>query len=182
MLLKKQTVWLLTMLSLVVVLSVYYLTSPDANNNMNTATTEQPSGEEGKAAGDEKEESNDDSVTISSGDEFAALRMQIEDERSKLNEELTEQIANTELSEEEILEAQDQIKEISAAKTQELILEDSIVSMDYEAALVRINDNNVMVTVKAKEHSKEDANKIIRLVRGEVADANDVSVEFKIDK
>ena len=29
MLLKKQTVWLLTMLSLVVVLSVYYLTSPE---------------------------------------------------------------------------------------------------------------------------------------------------------
>ena len=29
MLLKKQTVWLLTMLSLVVVLSVYYITSPE---------------------------------------------------------------------------------------------------------------------------------------------------------
>ena len=39
MLLKKQTVWLLTMLSLVVVLSVYYLTSPESTEE--TATTEQ---------------------------------------------------------------------------------------------------------------------------------------------
>ena len=33
MLLKKQTVWLLTMLSLVVVLSVYYITSPEQKSN-----------------------------------------------------------------------------------------------------------------------------------------------------
>lgn len=33
MLLKKQTVWLLTMLSLVVVLSVYYITSPEQTKN-----------------------------------------------------------------------------------------------------------------------------------------------------
>ncbi|WP_243290203.1 SpoIIIAH-like family protein [Bacillus sp. FJAT-47783] len=36
--LKKQTVWLLTMLSLVVVLSVYYITSPDGGMNSNVAT------------------------------------------------------------------------------------------------------------------------------------------------
>ncbi|WP_322090787.1 hypothetical protein [Caldifermentibacillus hisashii] len=33
MMLKKQTVWLLTMLSLVVVLSVYYITAEPTNNN-----------------------------------------------------------------------------------------------------------------------------------------------------
>lgn len=37
--LKKQTVWLLTMLSLVVVLSVYYITSPEGGSS-NMATTE----------------------------------------------------------------------------------------------------------------------------------------------
>ena len=38
MLLKKQTVWLLTMLSLVVVLSVYYITSPESRVNEFAAT------------------------------------------------------------------------------------------------------------------------------------------------
>ena len=47
MLLKKQTVWLLTMLSLVVVLSVYYLTAPEENAADMTAT-EQMEKEENK--------------------------------------------------------------------------------------------------------------------------------------
>ncbi|PHD66032.1 stage III sporulation protein AH [Bacillus toyonensis] len=38
--LKKQTVWLLTMLSLVVVLSVYYVTTPDKMNTASPATGE----------------------------------------------------------------------------------------------------------------------------------------------
>ena len=40
MLLKKQTVWLLTMLSLVVVLSVYYITSPEQQQNELAAVDE----------------------------------------------------------------------------------------------------------------------------------------------
>ncbi len=38
--LKKQTVWLLTMLSLVVVLSVYYVTTPDKMNTASPTTGE----------------------------------------------------------------------------------------------------------------------------------------------
>lgn len=40
MLLKKQTVWLLTMLSLVVVLSVYYMTTPESPQS-NVAVVDQ---------------------------------------------------------------------------------------------------------------------------------------------
>ncbi len=47
--LKKQTVWLLTMLSLVVVLSVYYITAEPTKNVANVAEEEQnvESNEEG---------------------------------------------------------------------------------------------------------------------------------------
>ncbi len=38
--LKKQTVWLLTMLSLVVVLSVYYVTTPEKMNNVTPTASE----------------------------------------------------------------------------------------------------------------------------------------------
>ena len=41
MLLKKQTVWLLTMLSLVVVLSVYYITSPEQQQNVLAAVDQE---------------------------------------------------------------------------------------------------------------------------------------------
>lgn len=46
MLLKKQTVWLLTMLSLVVVLSVYYITSPEQQQNELAAVDQQEENEQ----------------------------------------------------------------------------------------------------------------------------------------
>lgn len=48
MLLKKQTVWLLTMLSLVVVLSVYYVTSDPAKEDI--AATKNSTEEKGEAS------------------------------------------------------------------------------------------------------------------------------------
>ena len=216
MLLKKQTVWLLTMLSLVVVLSVYYLTSPE--NVQNAATSEQQKNEQNENAmvGDEmesesesvakpdatdtkKEEKSDTksdtksdeeakkdseaSVAITSGDDtFDALRMQIDDERSKLSQELTEKMGNTELSTEERNAAYEAVEQLSEIKVKENILEGMIVSLDFDAALVRVDGDDVKVTVKAEEQSAADANKIMRLVRGEIEDANDISVEFQVEK
>ncbi|MEH6946095.1 SpoIIIAH-like family protein [Bacillus sp. JJ634] len=216
MLLKKQTVWLLTMLSLVVVLSVYYLTSPESVEN--AATTEQQKNEQNENAmvGDEmesesesvekpdandtkKEEQSDTksdtksdekaekdseaSVAITSGDDtFDALRMQIDDERSKLSQELTEKMGNTELSTEERNAAYEAVEQLSEIKVKENILEGMIVSLDFDAALVRVDGDDVKVTVKAEEQSAADANKIMRLVRGEIEEANDISVEFQVGK
>ncbi len=214
MLLKKQTVWLLTMLSLVVVLSVYYLTSPESTKDNLVTTTEQqnnngsnengalmeekseseskPESTEksdskatnnGDATTETKTESDEASVKITSGDEeFESLRMQIDDERAKLNEELMNKVGNTELSAEEINKAYEAVEQLSETKVKENILEGMIVSMDYDAALVRVDGNDVKVTVRADQHSPSDANKIIRLVRGEIEDVNDIFVDFQVEK
>lgn len=210
MLLKKQTVWLLTMLSLVVVLSVYYLTSPEKteetatteqqlnnNENENAAVMDDKSDSESEPAtesdtkdesqtdssADPKTDSNEATVKITSGDEeFEALRIQIDEERSKLNEELTNKVGNTNLSTDEINKAYEAMEQLSEAKVEENILEGMIVSMNYDAALVRVDGNDVKVTVKAEDHSPADANKIIRLVRGEIEDANDIFVDFQVKK
>ncbi len=210
MLLKKQTVWLLTMLSLVVVLSVYYLTSPENteetatteqqlnnNENENAAVMDDKSDSESEPAtesdtkdesqtdssADPKTDSNEATVKITSGDEeFEALRIQIDEERAKLNEELTNKVGNTNLSTDEINKAYEAMEQLSEAKVEENILEGMIVSMNYDAALVRVDGNDVKVTVKAEDHSPADANKIIRLVRGEIEDANDIFVDFQVKK
>lgn len=189
MLLKKQTVWLLTMLSLVVVLSVYYLTAPEENAADLTATEEQKeskteSKEENEKDKD-KETSTDEagsSVTIASGDEFEALRMQIEDERAKLNEELTVKMGDTDLSAEERDEAYAKIEQLSETKVKENIIENLIVAMDYNAALVRVDGTDVKVSVKADKQTKTEANNIIRLVRKEVDNAQNVVVNFQPEK
>lgn len=195
MLLKKQTVWLLTMLSLVVVLSVYYLTAPEENAADLTTTEEQKENKtenktesktESKTDSKEDKETSSDeagsSVTIASGDEFEALRMQIEDERAKLNEELTVKMGNTELSAEERDDAYAKIEQLSETKVKENIIENLIVAMDYNAALVRVDGTDVKVSVKADKQTKTEANNIIRLVRKEVENAQNVVVNFQPEK
>ncbi|MFF2497605.1 SpoIIIAH-like family protein [Peribacillus sp. NPDC058075] len=197
MLLKKQTVWLLTMLSLVVVLSVYYLTAPEENaadmtsteqmekeQNKTESKTENKADTKGETKSEKETSKNTEgsSVTIASGDEFESLRMQIEDERAKLNEELTAKMGNTELSAEERDEAYAKIEQLSETKVKENIIENLIVAMDYNAALVRVDGTDVKVSVKADKQTKTEANNIIRLVRKEVSDAQNVVVDFQPEK
>ncbi|AOH55660.1 hypothetical protein ABE28_014970 [Peribacillus muralis] len=197
MLLKKQTVWLLTMLSLVVVLSVYYLTAPEENAADMTATEQAEKAEnkmenktdsktetkgESKVNKETAKNAEGSSVTIASGDEFESLRMQIEDERAKLNEELTTKMGNTDLSAEERDEAYAKMEQLSETKVKENIIENLIVAMDYNAALVRVDGTDVKVSVKADKQTKTEANNIIRLVRKEVSDAQNVVVDFQPEK
>ncbi|RIW33642.1 SpoIIIAH-like family protein [Bacillus salacetis] len=186
MLLKKQTVWLLTMLSLVIVLSVYYITSPSqqaadmANVDENSpaqgeeASKETSKGEETAADGEV------DIVTEAAGDEvFETLRMEFLDQRSKSREDLETKLASADLSIEEKNEAIEQMDQLKELATTETVLETMIKTMGYEDALVRADGEQVRVTVKAKEHSTAEANKIIRLVTDEIGSMQKVAVQFQ---
>lgn len=209
--LKKQTVWLLTMLSLVVVLSVYYVTTPEKMNNVtptasekmgqekqgtekettketsnneagkketaNKETDKKDSGNKGTSSKEtSKKESN---VTVQSSDEnFTALRMQMEDQRSAEKEKLQDVMKSTKSSAEEISKAKADFDAINTMQTKEGLLETVIKSQGgYKDALVRAEGNDIKVTVKAAKHSQKEANKIIQLVRSE-AGSKDVGVKF----
>ncbi|ABS23112.1 MULTISPECIES: SpoIIIAH-like family protein [Bacillus cereus group] len=204
--LKKQTVWLLTMLSLVVVLSVYYVTTPEKMNNV-TPTASEKIGQEKQNAEKEgtKETTNQETekketagketekkdngnketskqegnVTVESNDEnFTALRMQMEDQRSAEKEKLQNVINSSKSSAEEKSKAKDSFDAITTMETKESLLETVIKSQGgYKDALVRADGTDIKVTVKAAKHSKKEANKIIQLVRSE-AGAKDVGVKF----
>ncbi|KAB2338472.1 SpoIIIAH-like family protein [Cytobacillus depressus] len=180
MLLKKQTVWLLTMLSLVVVLTVYYITSPEQKGQNLADVSDKSEQPKGSAT-----ENSDDSavITNASGDEmFEALRIQLKDERSKKIEELDTKIGSTDLPAEEISAAMDELDEINAIEQKEYMLETLIRAMNYEDVLVRANGKNVLVTVKADELSRSAANDIIREVNNEIGGLQAVTVEFKPSK
>jgi stage III sporulation protein AH len=187
MLLKKQTVWLLTMLSLVIVLSVYYITSPaqQATDMANVDESSPAQGEETSAETSENEEAaaegEVDIVTEAAGDEvFETLRMEFMDQRSKSIEELETKVASADLSIEEKNEAYEQMEELKQLATTETVLETMIKTMGYDDALVRADGEQVRVTVKAKEHTAADANKIIRLVNDEIGGAmQKVAVQFQ---
>ncbi|MEH7386893.1 SpoIIIAH-like family protein [Bacillus sp. JJ1521] len=195
MLLKKQTVWLLTMLSLVVVLSVYYITTPENKNN-NVAMEQE---EQKDQKGNEKEnmetstetkdgtnvtvqEDEDGNVisSISSDDLFTELRLEIDEHRSKLRSTLEAQTASSELTADQKNKAFDDLKKLDDIQTKEKIIETMIKSNDYEDALVRVEGDKIKITVKSKDSSKKQANEILRLVRSELGELQNVAVEFEL--
>lgn len=187
MLLKKQTVWLLTMLSLVVVLSVYYVTSPDGGSNLafldEKETAEDTSNiEDTQGQVDQVDQVGEDSVisSISSDDLFTALRLDLTDSRNILKEQYQDLITSSEVSAEEKSIAIDKMEELEEIAAKETMLEMLIKSTGYEDALVRAEDNQVRVTVKAKEQSAHAANEIIRLVKSEIGSDVNVAVTFQI--
>jgi stage III sporulation protein AH len=185
MLLKKQTVWLLTMLSLVVVLSVYYITSPEQPKNGQLAEQKQanPSAKE-SAKEKSANRHNVEVITKSAGDEaFEALRLEIQDERSKLREELTNKLASTDLSPSEKNKAYDEMEKLTEMATKENVLETLIKSKGYKDALVRDDGKQILITVKANQHSAKDANEIIHLVEKEMDNQYlPIAVEFQPSK
>jgi len=186
MLLKKQTVWLLTMLSLVVVLSVYYMTSPEQKTN-DLATVEQKAKKQLSAnkTATKTDAKADDKVISSVADDsaFDELRLQLDDARSEQKEELTTELASTNLSPDERSKIKDQMDKLSETAQKEEILESLIKAMGYDDALVRADGEKVMVTVKAKKKlSATEANSIIQKVKKEIGDTNYVAVEFQPSK
>lgn len=212
--LKKQTVWLLTMLSLVVVLSVYYVTTPDKMNTASPATGEKigqekqgtdkavtneapketpkkentnkgTSNKETNKETDKKESATKETskkeanVTVQSSDEnFTALRMQMEDQRSEQKAKLQEVMSSTKASATEKNKAKENFDAITTMETKQELLETVIKSQGgYKDALVRADGTDIKVTVKAAKHSQKEANKIIQLVRSE-GGSKDVGVKF----
>ncbi|HFR4142739.1 SpoIIIAH-like family protein [Bacillus cereus] len=208
--LKKQTVWLLTMLSLVVVLSVYYVTTPDKMNTASPATgekigqekqgtdkavTNEAPKETPKKENTSKETTNKETdkkenakketskkegnVSVQSSDEnFTALRMQMEDQRSEQKAKLQEVMSSTKASAIEKNKAKENFDAITTMETKQELLETVIKSQGgYPDALVRADGTDIRVTVKAAKHSQKEANKIIQLVRSE-GGSKDVGVKF----
>lgn len=181
MLLKKQTVWLLTMLSLVVVLSVYYITSPEQQKGNELAGVEEKADNK-ETAGTETKDGATVISGVASDEKFEALRMKLEEQRTKMKEDLQAIVASTDLPAEEKSNAIDKMNELDEIAQKEGVLETLIKSMGYEDALVRADGENVRITVKAKDHSASAANEIIQMVRTELGALQPVAVQFEPSK
>lgn len=203
MMLKKQTVWLLTMLSLVVVLSVYYIMSPQGENavtvedtkskGMEEKKTETEKGTE-KGSGDkstDKETNAKQEDVETSGEEgkavseqtddelFTTYRLELEDKRSKQREEFNEIVSSDDATAQEKSEAYDQMTALSEAEGTERQLETLIKTKGYKDALVSAEGDKVSITVRSDKKSKSQAADIIDLVTKEMRGLDNVAVTFE---
>jgi len=188
MMLKKQTVWLLTMLSLMIVLSVYYMTSPDEGevafvdeNEENQAENVNSNTENETMTNGSVESEGKQEVTssLTSDQWFTAARLTIEQNRSERKEYLQEVMAAGDVSAEEVNNAMNEINQLQEYSNKETLLEQTIAAKaEYSDVLVRAEEDQVRVTVKANELSKADTVEIMQLVYNEFGETN-VMVNFQ---
>ncbi|CAM5556780.1 SpoIIIAH-like family protein [Bacillus sp. FSL M8-0256] len=201
--LKKQTVWLLTMLSLVVVLSVYYIMSPQGENAVTVEDTKSKGTEEKKVETEkgtdkgadkkstDKETNGKQEDIETSGEEgkavseqtddelFTTYRLELEDKRSKQREEYNEIVSSDDATAQEKSEAYDQMTALSEAEGTERQLETLIKTKGYKDALVSAEGDKVSITVRSDKKSKSQAADIIDMVTKEMRGLDNVAVTFE---
>lgn len=206
MVLKRQTVWLLTMLSLIIVLSVYYITSPVPGDQLAYLGDENEQSEENvdvkpdegneetevdtEAEGSfvEFEEVTEASLEgqldekILSGftndETFNAIRLERQMLRDQLNEDYVDVIASQDASADVQSKALDNIESLRVMAQKEEMLETLIKTKGYEDVLVIAEDNQVKIIVKADELTSEEAVKINLMAREQLGIDN-IAVAFQ---
>ncbi|BAM47302.1 SpoIIIAH-like family protein [Amphibacillus xylanus] len=191
--LKKQTVWLLTLLSLTIVLSVFYMNSPDSDD-FSFVFQEKSKEDTEKTAGDlsdlnqnltstsdlEGTDLEDMVSSVSTEDDlFTLIRMELAQSRSSQMEKLESVVASGTASADEKNTAFEELTRINQLSTKELIVEESLkAEYGYPDVLVRSMEDTVIVTVKTDQLSDKEANEIMRTVYDEFG-ALQVEVKFQ---
>ena len=150
----KQNLWFLTLFSLILVLGVYYVTMPnDLLTKVNIKT----------------EETKDKAVVEEVKEESAliAMRVSLEEERKESIDVLQEKITNEKLTTEEKNNAYDGLKEIDDIKAKEEALEKKLKDNLKLDSFIKIDGNNISVTIKKKDHDYSLANNVMRLINEE---------------
>lgn len=146
----KQNLWFITLFSLIMVLSIYYLTmSDDTLQTLNVNAT------------------NDDAtkVVVSENETLVALKVADEEALVTKIEELQNTLLNATASLEEKNAAYEELQSINKEESSK----ETIVKMLKEKysldSYVKISDNNISVTISSTKHDTKLANDIIRSIQ-----------------
>lgn len=164
----KKNLWFLTLFSLVLVLSIYYVTMP---GDLLAASTNS----------DNASNTSVDNVNVDVSETDTITTLKVEDE-AKTNDTLSDlqgKLSSSEISADEKNKVYEEIKSINTNSGIEEGLEKKIKSNYQCEAFAKIEDNSVSIVVDKCENSKTLANNIMRLVQGEFDKKMYISVQFQ---
>lgn len=166
----RKNLWFLTLFSLVLVLSIYYITMP---NDLLAASTSSKSTVSKANVTDTKAK-----VSKTESDAITALKVEDEAKTKDTLSELQKKITNKDSSTEDKNKAYEEIKNINNNSGIEENIEKKINSQYNCEAFAKIDNSNVKVVVDKCENSKTLANNIMRLVQEQFSDKMYISVKF----
>lgn len=162
----KKNIWFLTLFSLILVLSVYYITMPSELllNNTNFSETTKD---------------NNDDVAIETSNIISALKAEDNESYLKQLDSLKLVLMDKEKSVEEKNSAFDQMKELNIHKSEEENIEKQLNETFSLKTFVKIKDDQIKVVVDSSEHDTTIANKIMNLVQSNFDEKMYITVQFK---
>lgn len=158
----KQGLWFLTLFSLILVLSVYYITMPEDFTN--------------------KESTNVSKITkkqIKENEVISTLKVENEEERDKKIKELQTILTKDDATSEEKNNAYEELKNINLIKGKEENLSKTIKKEYKVDNFVQIKEDQVRIVIIKKEHDVKLANEIMNMVQQNFNDKVFITVKFQ---
>lgn len=160
----KQSLWFLTLFSIIIVLSVYYIALP--NNTLATIS--------------EIDTTIDtETISIDNSDSLAALRVENDEEIETTMNELQSILLNEEATLEEKNTAYERIQNINTNKGKCEAIEKLIEENFDFKSFVKIENDTISVTISNKTHDTKLANQIIRKIQEQYTNKMYITVKFQ---
>ena len=159
----KKNLWFLTLFSLVLVLSIYYVTMPS------------------EIFSNEEIINNSEDVEVNINEEVSVIAsLKVEDDASVMEEIniLKEKLVNSEVSVDDKNAAFEELKLINKNSSLEETIESQVKEVCSCDNFVKIDGDNVRVVVDSEDDSVSSANKIMRVVQQEFDEKMYISVKF----
>ena len=167
----KQGLWFLTLFSLILVLSIYYITMPNEIFKSEEVTTKTE-----KTNSESEEKSKE--VNGQNTSYIETLKIELDSERAEILDTLQEILNDNTKTSDEKNKAYEQMKEINNLKASEEQISQKIKEEYSMDAYVKQEDSNIEIVIDSKEHDIKLANKIMRSVQEEFDEAMSISIKF----
>lgn len=167
----KKSIWFLTLFSLILVLSIYYITMPSEL----LLTTKENYNQQKET----KETEEETKVTMKESDLLTSLRVEANDEMVKEMDELKAILTSKDASSEEKNNAFDRMKELNSVRGKEETLEKKIKDEFKLDSFVKIDGNQIRVVVHIETLDKKTANNIMRSVQSNFEEKMYISVKYQ---
>lgn len=158
----KKNLWFLTLFSLVLVLSIYYVTMPNEVFDKNL----------------EKDETENVNTEIKESTVVASLKVEDDASVKEKIDSLKEKITDKNVSTEDKNNYFEELKLINKNSSKEETLEAKIKESCNCDNFVKIDGDNIRVVLDSKDSNASKANEIMRLVQKEFDSKMYISVKF----
>ncbi len=166
----KKSLWFLTLFSLILVLSVYYVTMPSElliANGTSEVTTKTSN------------EDTNEVVEITESEVITSLRVEAEEEVSKQLDELKDILTDSKSTVDEKNNAFEKMKLLNITKGEEENLEAKILEEFSLKAFVKIDGDQIRVVVSSDKLDAKTANNIMRSIQSNYDKKMYISVKYQ---